>query len=554
MGCYSLREAFGYWPPNTQFRKRRRVNVSIFDRFVSKAASPQGKKPSPPTPYRRLFSELEAAGEEAMELYPDDGKTISDFVWELKEACQSRRKRALEGDPQPMGAEARFFLSEDRMSAYACVLPPENGGDGLALEAFLESMHYEGINYGILQEEIQRAFGLGYLRIFPVARGKPLQAGEDGKVIELFQRRKNMSLEIQNGSQVEFRRDMPLQPIRKGAVICLIRRPKAGADGMDVTGRVLPCPQAADAYVPQGENTAIGRGGQALMASVDGILYIENDQFCIHEQKIMDGGLDSFQGTLQISGNLYIEGNVDGGANVEASGDIVINGKMGQGRVRSLEGTILVQQGIYGTQGKTFLSAARQVQSPVVERADVDAGTSVIAEMISNSTIRCDGTVYAMTGRGMIIGSLIRAGDSILCLRVGNLAGERSRFSVGYPPHSPESWNQAKTELAEVQATIKKLWDTVAGLRKKGTRISDAEKLVLDQLVEQRDLYIEKREALTAELAALDKLLDKKSKGRIRCEQLHPCLDVQIGKLAEEITTAEENCSIHAEDNRILLK
>lgn len=85
---------------------------------------------------------------------------------------------------------------------------------------------------------------------------------------------------------------------------------------------------------------------------------------------------------------------------------------------------------------------------------------------------------------------------------------------------------------------------------KKGTRISDAEKLILEQLVEQRDLYIEKREALTAEQNALSTLLDKKSKGRIRCEQLYPFLDVQIGKLTEEITTTEENCNIHAEGRK----
>ena len=67
----------------------------------------------------------------------------------------------------------------------------------------------------------------------------------------------------------------------------------------------------------------------------------------------------------------------------------------------------------------------------MVEWAEIRAGTSVITETISNSTIRCGGTVYVMSGRGMIVDSLIRAGDSILCLRVGNLAGGRSRFSVG---------------------------------------------------------------------------------------------------------------------------
>ncbi|MDE7261460.1 MAG: FapA family protein, partial [Oscillospiraceae bacterium] len=316
----------------------------------------------------------------------------------------------------------------------------------------------------------------------------------------------------------------------------------------------LPCPPAVSAHIPQGANILLAEGGLALTAGVDGILYIENDRFCIQEQKIIDGDLAQFQGTLQIAGNLYIGGNVDGGANITASGDIVIDGKIGQARVTSTEGIIRVQQGIYGTDGKTFLSAASQVQSPVVDGAEIEAGTSVIAETISNSVIHCGGTVYAMTGRGMIVSSRIWAGESILCLRVGNLAGGRSRFSVGYPPHIPEAWERIKAELAEAQSTIERLWEPIHNLRKKGSRISDREKLLLAQLAEQRELYTKRLEELKTDLQDVNKALEKRSKGRIRCEKLYPVLDVQIGRLIQEVITIEEKCNIHAEEGAIHLE
>lgn len=407
--------------------------MSIFDYFVSKPADEQPKKSLSPTPHRRIFSELEEAKAEAKDRYPEDSEMVDAFVRVLKEAYQSRYKKKLGGEPQPMKAEPRFFLSEDRMSAYACLLPPENGGDGISVEGFLEDMHYEGISHGILREDIERELARGYFRIFPVARGTEPQEGIDGKVTELFQRRSNKCLEIRSDNQVDFK-DIQLQPIRKGTVICLIRAAKPGTDGMDVTGQKLPSPPPISVSAPQGENTALSKGGQALTASVDGILYIKDDLFCVHAQKIIDGDLNQFQGTLQISGNLYVEGNVDGGVSVVASGDVVINGKVMQARVTSMSGTIRVQHGIYGTSGKTFLSAAGQVQAPVMEWAEINAGDSVIAEVISNSTIRSDSTVYVMAGRGTITGSSIQAGDSVLCLRIGNLAKDRSRFSVGYPP------------------------------------------------------------------------------------------------------------------------
>jgi len=532
------------------------MDVSIFSRFVSKETSKPKPERDPfhPIPYRKMFSVLDAAGKEAMERYPGDSKTVDDFVWVLKAACKERNQAAQSGYMEPMRAEARFFLSRDRMCAYACVLQPENQGDGITLEEFFEDMHFEGINYGVLEEEIRQELGLGYFHIFPVARGTLPQAGEDGEVEELFKRRRNAGLEVQNGSQVDFSQDVQLEPVRKGTSICVIRPPKAGTDGTDVTGEVLPCPEPAVPSVPQGENTAIRPDGQALIAKVDGLLYIEDNRFCILAQKIIDGDLDQFQGTLKVKGNLYIGGNVDGGVEVVASGDIVINGKLGQARVRSEKGTVRVQQGVYGTQGKTFLKAAGQVQSPVMEWAEINAGTSVIAEAILNSTIHCGGTVYAMTGRGIIVSSLIRAGESVLCRKIGNLAGGRSRFFIGYPPEFLESWDQIKEELAEVQSTVDRLWKPIIDLRKKGSRISDGEKLLLERLVEQRDLYMERREELMAELRLVNKELDKKSKGKIRCEKVHPYLDIQIGKLAEEITTVEENCNIHVVENHILLK
>ncbi len=528
--------------------------MSIFERFGSRETGEKERKSFHPVSYRRRFSELELSCGEANERYPEDCKIIERFVLFLKERCRARYKKALSGDLSPMRAEAQFFLSEDRMCAYACLLPPENEGADVTLEGFLGDLRYEGIRYGLLEESIPEEFARGYLHIFPVARGKLPQPGEDGKVTELFRRRRNMRLEVQNGSEVEFGEDVNLQPVRKGAVICLIRAPKPGADGIDVTGQKLPPPEVVSAYVPQGKNTVVGRGGQALIASVDGILYIENDQFCIHEQKIIDGNLDQFQGTLQISGNLYIGGDVDGGVDVEASGDIVINGKMGMARVRSTGGTIRVQKGVFGAEGKTFLTASGQIQTPVLEWTEADAGASVIAETISNSTIRCGGTVYAMTGRGMIVGSRIYAGDSVLCLRIGNITKDRNRFSVGYPPHVPESWDRIKAELAEAQSTIERLWPPIVALRKKGSRITDAELSILKQLMEQRELYLQRAEVLKSELKNVNKALDKKSKGRIRCEKLYPFLDVRIGRLTEEVTTIEEDCNIHVEENTIHLE
>lgn len=528
--------------------------MSIFDRFVPKETGKQKSSSFFSTPYREVSSLIEVSTRNAKEKYPEDSKILENFAGSLKSSYRTRYKASQEGALQPMKAEERIYLSDDRMVAYACLFQPENNGEGITLEEFMEDLHYEGINYGILKDEIPREFKQGYFHIFRVALGTPPKAGESGQVIEHFQRRKNVRLEAQSGDQVDFSQDIRLQPIRKGTVICSIQPSTPGTPGVDVTGEPLPCVKADPVVVPQGKNTAIGQDGLVLEAGVDGILYIDDDLFCIHEQKIIDGDLKGFRSTLEIKGNLYVGGDVDEGVNIKASGDIVIIGKLGQGRVTSMGGTIRVQKGIFGTSGAAFLSAAGQVQAPVIENTEIDTGTSVIAESVLNSTIHCGGMVYVMTGRGIIASSSIWAGDSVLCQRIGNQAGSPSQISVGYPPRVTELWEKAKAELAQVQSTIEMLWRHIIDLRNKGTRISEEEKSVLDQLLVQRDLYTKRREELMGELKAVNKELDKKNRGRIRCEAIYPPLNVQIGRFSAKIITIEENCSIHVEDGRMLMK
>lgn len=143
----------------------------LFDRFVSRGTGEQKGKPFFSNPYAKLVSELDAVIKKAKEQYQGDSKTIDDFARTLKGLCKSRYGEAAQGQP-PMKAEAHFFLSEDRMSAFACLFPPKNGGDEITLEGFMEDLHYEGIRYGILQEEIQKELMGGRFRLFPVARGR----------------------------------------------------------------------------------------------------------------------------------------------------------------------------------------------------------------------------------------------------------------------------------------------------------------------------------------------------------------------------------------------
>lgn len=137
----------------------------------------------------------------------------------------------------------------------------------------------------------------------------------------------------------------------------------------------------------------------------------------------------------------------------------------------------------------------------------------------------------------MIVASQICAQDSVLCLRIGNVTGGRSQFSVGYPLGIQETWKLIKEEITETQKAMDTLWDSALKFKKKGIRITEDEKTLLGVLKEQRELNMTRMEELKKELREAEQLLEKTSRGKIRCEKLHPVLEVQFGRLTQEITS-----------------
>ena len=54
------------------------VEMSIFDRFISRDSNEQEKKAPRPTSCKKVFSELDATSKEAKAQYPDDSKSMDD--------------------------------------------------------------------------------------------------------------------------------------------------------------------------------------------------------------------------------------------------------------------------------------------------------------------------------------------------------------------------------------------------------------------------------------------------------------------------------------------
>lgn len=505
--------------------------------------------------FRNILEQLSNAVEEDKEEYPEDSDDMDAFLKVLRYQCKNRYSRQNRNDRQPLDAEGRFFLSKDRMKAYACLLPPDRGGADIDMDGFLADLRYEGICHGILRERAERYVRQKqYLHIFPVALGTPPRHSRSGKIKELFPRRDMTQLEVPADSIIDFGRYDQFQMIRKGEVICQIQQPSVSADGVDVTGKVLASLQGETFRIPMGDYTELTPDGCALVASIDGVLLVKNGRFCVRPQMVIPGNIDNFIGTLRSSGDLYISGNVSGGVSIAADGNIIITGEVRDAHI-VCSGSIRVQDGVHGAAEKTFFQVGRQFQAPTIEYAEITTGSDLIAEMIMDSQIVCNGLLNVQGGRGLIVGGNVQASSQIICKRLGNVSGRENRVTVGSLAEQLSEEKHLQDELDSVRATLELLHKNIGYLIMAGTHVSIEQRKLLVTLKEQRTLYEEQEKNLQEKKAALSAAMDTAATtSKIICQEMYPVTFVQIGQKTMQFRKAETECNIHLFNGQIVVR
>lgn len=533
--------------------------MSFLDRW--KWAGPKrddsAQRATPPPPnFRDIAEELHKSAKAYIETNPEEENAIRTFMKMLNIESKYRYPRMYKTiDECPtMDAKICLYVPEDRMSAYVCVFPPSGRGENLTEEKFRSGLHFEGVRYGIRENELKRCVAeKRYLEIIKIARGTHPRDGEDGELKEFFPRDTNAALEVAPNETIDFSNSNPVQTVRKGDMLCRARFPVPGIEGTDVTGEVFPCHQPEPIVIPAGKNTCLSQDGTTLFAAIDGILYMNGTDYCVRPQRIFSDNLTYYEGELKVEGDLYIPGDICGGAEIEAYGDIIISGEVRDARIVSKGGSIRVQKGIHGSEGKTYLLAARQIQALEIVSASVDAKDNVIAEIIMDSDVRSGGSVSVIGGRGVIMGGHVRAAKDILCQQIGNQMEKLTKLSAGYIAGITDEYERVENQLTETAAVLGKLWENIGAFRKFGNNISQGQKELLGWLVEQRGIYEQEERSLKTE----KKELSEKAKacgGRIACKRLYPVVEVQVGLRKMECRNPELDCRIQARDGIVVLR
>lgn len=532
--------------------------MSIFDRFKSSRALKTIQEPKAPQAETAIASSvtdtLRANIEEDKKQFPEDSQYIDQFFRLICQTpAESNRElhSSQEEDSDADNASVQIFLTEDRMSAYACIFPPKEKGRHITVESVMEELRYEGLSYGISDRYLSYIVQeKKYLHIFPLARGTSPIDGEDGVITYYYEDKGPIDLTVPEGTAPDFEEEHLFQPVRKGEIICRFKLPTKSTDGMDVTGRVLKGYDGAELIIPRGKNTLVSNDGLLLTSSVDGIVYTQDGKYCVEKKKVIQENIGSSFGVLDYAGDVLIRGNVSGGATIRAKGDVIVEGTVTEAYITS-SGIIRLQKGVMGS-GKSIIKAASQIQSRTIEEANVEAEGDVYTEVILNSRLTSGGSIYVNTGRGMVAGGEIKTLNSIYAKKIGNLSDCLTRITLGHHSQLDHDIQNVENELATLRATLEKLRKNVSTM-KALPNMSAEKKTILLQLTEQRNLYMERESELSDRLKELKRSSYSGSNTRIISEEVHPTTEVYLSGKKLVVQSLQTNCNIHLQGGELVL-
>lgn len=222
----------------------------------------------------------------------------------------------------------------------------------------------------------------------------------------------------------------------KGKIVAEIRYKIPAIPGSDVYGKPLEPGIGEHLEVQVGEG--VERVESILFrATQDGLLKIKDNHISILKTYVCEGDFNGNNSALDFRGNIVITGNVEAGAAVTASGDILVEGSV-RGASVFCGGNLTVKGGL-STSEHTVIRCDGDLKAGFIERAKIICKKNIVVETaILQSEIYCgaDLTITASDGR---------VGASRLYIW-GNLSVSKLGFAMGAPTyiHIGEDWKEAK--------------------------------------------------------------------------------------------------------------
>ncbi len=239
-----------------------------------------------------------------------------------------------------------------------------------------------------------------------VAKGKPAEAGADGKLLLLVKPLGGKGeVQLDERGYARFEELNLFDNIEIGQQVARIYAPKLGHDGYEALGAKITgaAGKPVKVTLEKGLVKAPGPGNEyeVVVAQAAGYLKADGLRLALHEELRIQGDLDLKVGNINFIGSVKISGQVGAGLTVQARGDIEVEGAR-EAKLISSAGSIKVKGFLFGGE-RGRVTAQGDVFFSVVQHAHVECSGDISVEREAlDCTFRSQG--YVRLPRARFVG------------------------------------------------------------------------------------------------------------------------------------------------------
>jgi hypothetical protein len=449
-------------------------------------------------------------------------------------------------------------VAEAEMKAYVIMSPPGPGGCDLSKDAILSVLKSNRVVYGVLPEALQEMEdNPRYKEPVLIAEGAKPVNGKDAFMRFNFETDKSkLHLREASDGRVDFKELNIIQNVIAGQPLARKVPAEIGASGKTVTGKILPAKNGKDMPIPLGKNVHVAEDGVTVVSDINGQVTYIGGKVNVEEVYVVQGDVSLKTGHIQFLGTVVVQGSVEDGFNVKASGNIEIRGNVGKCEIVA-EGDIIVHQGVTG-KGSGKLVAGKSVWAKFVENAIIEAGDNVIvSDGIVNSEVAVNKKIVCQGKRAAIVGGHYRACEEINAKTLGSpVGGAETIFEVGYDPKSKERLDQLNAQVNHIRRQVEEIdknISTLNAIKKQKKILPEDKSAALEEFQRRREELNEEIAELLKEAQGVDEYLNGlKTRGRISASgKVFPGVKLVIKDAHEDVKNEMRAITFYLENHII---
>lgn len=436
--------------------------------------------------------------------------------------------------PQPEDALIEVCILNNKLEACVNIVPPKHGGMGPNIQSLKTALTNQNVIYGVDEKTLHDICKTPiYNRNIIVARGTKPVNGIDGTYKILFRVVKDLKPKENKDGTVDFYNLGIVENVKKGQILCTIKPPTKGIDGISVTKEKIPCRNGKPVPLLQGKNTALNKDGTAIFATIDGQVDYVRGKINVNETLFIKENVDLSTGHIKVTGNVIINGAVHRGFVVEAAGNIEIKGRVSSATLIA-GGNIILRSGVNGSK----INCDEDLISRFIENCSVFAKGNIKTDYIMNSNIKCGKNLQTTSSISKIVGGTYLVGENIEARIIGSSAGINTYLEIGTDSTIIERQLELLKELPSLESKLHSLQSLISLLRQFETakRLTPEKKQMLDNAVFSYSEISKSIENGKQELEQITESIRTKGYGRIICTgTIHPGTIVKIGSVQAKI-------------------